>query len=254
MSAYWSSSSAIVTKCTAGRQFWPSPYTAIFSMSFQSARESYGDLPLGSTLREALTYPLEWSELPRIIHLALEDYILFYMNLLAPSLRNFVEDVSEGSLVDKHASYLQTALVHNYFLILKDIYIGIRPSVLERRQASGLLRANQVRLVALVIKMAIDVTRRFVEEASEHRLGHTNGGGWRTNMCCTRAWHPYVVLQEDIRGTLQFFLDNRFRSERLVLLLVGYLSDPDINVEVVERLAAAERQNRKTPRNYSLRA
>ncbi|RPA74639.1 hypothetical protein BJ508DRAFT_312680 [Ascobolus immersus RN42] len=112
--------------------------------------------------------------------------------------------------------------------ICKDLTISLEGSVnrdpsayiIAKRYHSGLLRGNQVYLLRIATDSYVQQIRGLIRIELEDTTGRVN------------YWVLNWALQDFYLLLLRFLCSDRFRSERLEVLLLKYLEEPEINMEV----------------------
>ncbi|RPA76661.1 hypothetical protein BJ508DRAFT_330913 [Ascobolus immersus RN42] len=206
----------------ATQNTWPFPFYDSLALSIQSAvrtipifsnwKPSGHDIQfLGAlqTLEEALTQT-------RSLQALLEQYILFFISTYLPfAMRS-------------EAQYDILSLTQNYFAVTETIAGGRRGPVLHNRRIGSILRTNQLRLVEGIPRAAMDVVKKWIEETPSYGSS-------------TDSIKPVLSSLQYLRRIMNFLVDDRFRSERLEVLLLRYLSETeDINRDVLEGLEKAQ--------------
>ncbi|RPA76665.1 hypothetical protein BJ508DRAFT_181887 [Ascobolus immersus RN42] len=197
------------------------------ALAWMDAVHSYGQGDVEEDLYNALIY-VEVRPDPKLqlysLHLLMEQYTLFYMNFVLPT---FIQNMSEAEHVKLDSfDKFRIAYFAPFFSTRYDGMI-----ILKARQEAGLLRTNQVRLVECILRATMDVIKKWQAQVEERN----------EDTDVSEITSTLFGLCE----ILNFFTDEQFRSERLEVLLVRYLSEvDDINIEVINGLEKAEKNYR----------
>jgi len=112
-------------------------------------------------------------------------------------------------------------------------------TVLRERFQAGLLRASQCKLVAITLDaltaqvQGIMAREKPGETSVETIVGLVESACKRTKLLIS-----------------QFLLSPKLRSERLEVLLLRYLMEEEVNMEVVEGIERAEDEKERKKREY----
>ncbi|RPA76662.1 hypothetical protein BJ508DRAFT_181822 [Ascobolus immersus RN42] len=219
----------------SGRVPWPCQchFTDTFTSALRSTVSWLRAAPHYRRAEEIIFYygyqPLEIrsNPLPRSLRLLVEQYMLFFMNTFLP----FAVGLKSPGFHETDNKYLMS-LGECYMRV---IYALGFSSYFERRQMAGLLRTNQLLLIELILKASMDLVKAWMILAASAGPATRI---WEAVGCLKRVEAEIYRLYQTL---ISFFLSARFRSERLELLLVRYLSEPnDLNMEVIKGLDTAE--------------
>lgn len=178
----------------------------------------------------------------------IEDCTLFYLNTLYPFTTN-----PFGQKCRNHRSWIRLSHILRdlggpmlNFRTFRDYdrdersYFQIRqyelePPLIWKRYDSGLMREQQIQLLILVVRTMMDRIRLLCHTANS-QIEFMKLEDWTRTMM-----QIDLELIRTNRSIHIFFGNERFRSERLELLLTKYLLEDDINMEVVKGLESAQR-------------
>ncbi|RPA76664.1 hypothetical protein BJ508DRAFT_181857 [Ascobolus immersus RN42] len=223
----------------AERRPWPCHFSPLFqsTLSLVAVSESKTDKKYTKyyVLYGMMEVPLM---LPLSIYEAVEEAFIFFLRDFQPILNSEIRSAlpPPTSKYRKHlcsqAEYFELV----YFWELREI---IDPGLaghsgncrLRERHKAMLMRVNQARLIALAVKILVDSGISFLQHVAQRR-----------SVMKTPSGELHIATEiVSLRGVLHFFIDRRFRSERLEHLLVKYIAQTDdINSDVISGLVAAQ--------------
>jgi hypothetical protein len=169
------------------------------------------------------------------LHESIEAFLKFYFDEVSPFITKLQEHSSQDQI--KHYSGISQSHYHITFTFrtVLAVYLQRGSYSVHRRYEVGLLRMQHIELLKVVLKTLMLDSKaiiRNVEELDENARSQLNLRAvvWELSLAGIRA-----------RKLASFFASGQFRSERLELLLMKYLEEDGVNMEIVKRLDEVDR-------------
>ncbi|RPA83541.1 hypothetical protein BJ508DRAFT_304729 [Ascobolus immersus RN42] len=167
----------------------------------------------------------------------IEEMLLFYVRTLVPyftllgspyALDQYCKHDADH---DPRPSFLQLIMD-----LAGDWDAESAGQTLAQRHAAGLLRAEQVQIIAIALRMTMGQIAMLID-AEMLPCWNEADRLCEMKMVCRSFSHLFW----------RFLGHESFRSERLELLLLGYLREDEVNWDVVRGLKVADAERRRNP-------